>query len=399
MPGKKVKLKEKSENSANIHTRGDRIVALRISLIALVVSLAACGGGSSQAGSGSSTGSLSPVGAVTVSGPQFLRDGQPWVPKGLVSVAFNAAPAIRQGLFLTAYNDLTPTELTAMKTWGADTVRFMVAQPALDPQSSLYDSTFISDVQRGVTEARGAGLNVIVTVQDESGTGETTPMALPNVGTGRVWKLLAPIFANDPGIMFEIMNEPQPSPSTANWQAWASAMNAMVAIIRGSGAKNVLIADGLGFAEYLTGAPALADPINQVAYADHPYPHSATDQTTTGWDTKFGNFAASTNAPVIITEWSDENEPNNVFAYCDGNTPQAALNFLTYLQSKHIALIGLGYDLPNQPSVPRDGRIMLDFDGTPSTLANGASCDDADFGPGTVVQNYFRTGNVPSQLE
>jgi len=317
----------------------------------------------------------------------------------LVSVAFNAAPSVRQGLFLTAYNDFSPTELEAMKTWGADTVRFMIAQPALDPQAPLYDPTFISHVQTGVTEARAAGLNVIVTVQDESGTGETNPMALPNAGTGRVWQQLAPMFAGDPGIMFEIMNEPQPLPSVANWQAWATAMNAMVAIIRNSGAKNVLLADGLGFAEYLSGAPTLADPLNQVAYADHPYPHSAADQTTTGWDAKFGAFAAVTNAPVIVTEWSDENEPNGVFAYCDSNTPQAALSFLNYVQSRNIGLIGLGYDLPNQPAVPRDGRIMLDFNGTPSTFANGASCDVADFGPGTVVQSFFRTGNVPGQLE
>ena len=398
MGAKKAKLTKESENGTRIRARNNRRGALRIPLIALVMSLAACGGGGSS-GSGSSTSSATPVGAVTVSGNQFLRDGQPWVPKGVVSVAFNAAPAIRQGLFLTAYNDLSPTELAAMKAWGADTVRVMVGQPALDPQASLYSSTFIGDVQKGVTEARAAGLNVIVTVQDESGTGETSPMTLPNAGTGRVWQQLAPMFAGDPGIMFEIMNEPQPLPSAANWQAWATAMNAMVAIIRGSGAKNVLLADGLGFAEYLSGAPTLADPLNQVAYADHPYPHSSTDQTTIGWDAKFGDFAASTNAPVIITEWSDENEPNGVFAYCDGNTPQAALNFLTYLQSRHIGLIGLGYDLPNQPAVPRDGRIMLDFNGTPSTFANGASCDSAAFGPGTVVQSYFRTGNVPGKLE
>jgi endoglucanase len=378
---------------------------LRATLLAgcaSAVFISACGGGgnSTGAGSGPATTTTSAVGAVSVSGRQFLRDGQSWVPKGLVSVAFNATPKTRSGLFLTAYNNMSANELSAMKAWGADTVRFMVAQPALDPQDPVfYDSTFLGDIQTAVSEARAAGLNVIVTVQDESGTGEPSPMTLPTAATGRVWQILAGAFSSDTGIMFEIMNEPQPTPSAANWQAWASAMNSMISIIRTSGAKNVLIADGLGFAEYLTGAPALDDPLQQVAYADHPYPHSNTDQSKTGWDSKFGDFAESTDAPVIITEWSDENEPNGVFAYCDSNTPQAALNFLAYLKSMNIGLIGLGYDLPNQPAVPRDGRVMVDFNGTPSTLANGASCGDADFGPGSVLQAYFRTGNVPAQLQ
>jgi endoglucanase len=112
MGAKKAKLTKESENSTRTRARNNRRGALRMPLIALVISLAACGGGSS--GSGSSTSSATPVGAVTVSGNQFLRDGQPWVPKGVVSVAFNAAPAVRQGLFLTAYNDLTSTELAAM---------------------------------------------------------------------------------------------------------------------------------------------------------------------------------------------------------------------------------------------------------------------------------------------
>ncbi len=92
---------------------------------------------------------------------------------------------------------------------------------------------------------------------------------------------LAPLFKNDPEIIFEIMNEPQPQPTAVNWAAWATAMNAMIAIIRGAGATNVLIADGLGFAESLSGAPALTDPLNQYAYADHPYFHMASDQTST----------------------------------------------------------------------------------------------------------------------
>jgi endoglucanase len=340
------------------------------------------------------------TGDVTVSGAHFMRDGVAWIPHGVVSAAFNAAPAVRAGGFLTAYNDLNSTELAAMKTWGADVVRFQVAQPALDPQNNLYDPTFIAAVQNGVTEARAAGLNVIVSVQDESGTGEPNPTPLPDAATGRVWQQLAPLFKGDTGILFEIMNEPQPAPTAANWAAWASAMNSMITIIRVSGATNVLIADGLGFAEYLEGAPTLADPLNQVAYADHPYFHSAADQTSTAWDTKFGTFAATAPAPVLITEWSTENEPPpDPHFYCDRNTATSALAFLQYLQSKSIGLVGYAYDAPNAPNAPRDGRITQDFNGTPTTYSNNAQCTDAPFGPGTIIQNWYHTGSVPAMLE
>ena len=173
----------------------------------------------------------------------------------------------------------------------------------------------------------------------------------------------------------------------------------MIRIIRQTGAANVLIADGLNFAERLSDAPRLNDPLEQLAFADPPYPHSDEDQPEAGWDRKFGRFYATANAPVLITEWSDENEPNNVFAWCDSNTPEATLAFLRYLDTRRIGLMAMAWDLPNQPNVPRDGRLMRDFNGTPTTLSGGASCQDAQFGPGMVVQHWYRTGEVPKKLE
>jgi endoglucanase len=336
------------------------------------------------------------TGAVSIAGTQFLRNGAVWVPHGLNSVAYNATPSTRNGLFGVAYNDLNASELASMQAWGADTVRFFVAQAALDSQDSLYDPSFLGEVESGVKAARAIGLNVIVCVQDESGTGEKTPTQLPNAGTGRAWKLLAPGFKGDNGIMFELMNEPQLPPSDANWAAWATTMNKMVAIIRNSGATNVLIADGLSFGEQLNGAPILNDPLVQVAYASHPYAHSRAEQTKTGWDAKFGRVSISSLAPVLVTEWSLENDPKiPLFQYCGPDSPQAGLAMLQYLQKKGIGLIALGYDLPNQPNVPRDGRATTNHAGTPSTLAGGVGCTDPTFGPGTIIQSWYRSGVVP----
>jgi endoglucanase len=368
-------------------TAGVMIVCTSISTIALL----GCSSGTGTVPAPKNTG------AVAISGTQFMRNGVVWVPHGLNSVAYNATPSTRNGLFGVAYNNLNASELASMQAWGADTVRFFVAQAALDSQDPLYDPSFLSEIESGVTGAREIGLNVIVCVQDESGTGEKTPTQLPNAGTGRAWTLLAPAFMADNGIMFELMNEPQLPPSDANWASWASTMNNMVTIIRNSGATNVLIADGLSFGEQLNGAPILNDPLAQVAYASHPYAHSPMDQTMAGWDAKFGNVSISSVAPVLVTEWSLENDPNlPLFQYCGTDSPAAGVAMLQYLQTKGIGLIALGYDLPNQPNVPRDGRTTTDELGTPSTLVGGVGCTDPTFGPGNIIQSWYRTGTAPT---
>jgi endoglucanase len=63
----------------------------------------------------------------------------------------------------------------------------------------------------------------------------------------------------------------------------------------------VVVAGGLAHAETLTGAQTLTDPLNQVAYAAHPYAFNADQETSSFWDASFGTFAQT--APVIITEW------------------------------------------------------------------------------------------------
>jgi endoglucanase len=78
-----------------------RIVRTGISMV-LAVLLAACGGGSCDI----SNTDQSAQGAVTVSGRRFLRDGRPWVPKGLVSVAFNAALSVRSAVETSSANGI-----------------------------------------------------------------------------------------------------------------------------------------------------------------------------------------------------------------------------------------------------------------------------------------------------
>ena len=260
-----------------------------------------------------------PKDVVAVSGNHLLRDGRPWTPHGLNLVAFESDPTARvvNPPFNSAFNAYSPAELTQLKAWGADTVRIQVAQPGVDPSSHQFSLTFLATVESAVRAARAAGLNVIVSVQDEpisgqppSPPGQPNPQTLlPDKGTLRVWQELALVFSDDRGILYEIFSEPRivdgnpdPAVPTADaWAAWKSAMATVISVIRSTGSQNVVLADGLDWAETLDGAPALPDSRNQVAYAVHPY----FDYDIVGptlWTARFGNFAAT--APVVATEWN-----------------------------------------------------------------------------------------------
>ena len=324
---------------------------------------------------------------VIVSGIHLLRDGVAWIPHGVVMIAFVAPPGSARNAYLAAANAYTPAEFTAIKAWGADSVRLQVSQPGLDPQNALFTRSFVTSVQAAVTAARAAGLNVIVSVQDESQSGETSPTTLPNAATNRVWAELAPLFNADTGILYEMMNEPQPTANSANWALWSTAMNMVIATIRGTGSKNVVLADGLQYAGTFAGAPLLSDTLGQVAYASHPYFYVASDESTATFATRFGNFAQT--APVVVTEWST---PYSDF--CDITTPAAALGLEQYLQANGVGLMAFAYDLPTGL-----GSITTDFNGTPTTFANGIACGTPGFGIGKITQTWYKTGAPATVLQ
>lgn len=232
------------------------------------------------------------------------RDGAAWVPHGYFQVAFEAPPAVKALTYeVNATQDYTPQEYTDMMNAKADSVRLMLAQTAgdADPQNpdyADYSAALTQQFVGAVQAARNAGLTVIMGIQDEAVTGELHPLYLPSAATDRVWSQLfqfAPQFKTDKGILLELFNEPGPGPSqiptTTDWANWAAAMNATIASVRSEGATNVVIADGLAHAETLTGAPSLTDPLNQLAYAAHPYAFQESDEQPGFWNTSFGNFA------------------------------------------------------------------------------------------------------------
>jgi hypothetical protein len=361
----------------------------------ITIALALCAGESEAAWSTPVQDKLQSPGAISISHNRILRDGRPWVPHAVQLVAFVAPPKAQAGAFRRAYEHYNPSEFAAIKAWGADSVRLQLSQPGADPDPGrgdpdfgMYDPDFVKKYIDAVHAARAAGLNVIVSIQDEPQSGERKkPTRLPNDATIRVWKSILPDLKDDPGILYEMFNEPQLKPNAANWSKWAAAMNKVIATIRASGATNTLVADGLSFAETLDGVVPLDDP--KVIYSSHPYFHHGVDQDETTWMRKFG--AAATKMPVVVGEWTSATT-----YYCDSaTTPAAALEMLKYLDLRKIGLVAVTYDF----GLPKYGGIVSDYSGTPTTFANHVGCGEVGFGPGTLIQRWYRTGALPGALQ
>lgn len=334
------------------------------------------------------------TGQAEIVGGHLVRDGKTWAPHGFHQIAFavtgealSSAPSI----FRIAADHYSPQEYASMRDSGADSVRIQVAQNGIDPQGKYHTTEFQAKLVGAIRAARAANLTVIISLQNEKQTGETQQESeLPSDATQRAWRVLAPLFAGDRGVMFEVFNEPRirpmppQGPSRDQWRAWADATESVIAAIRSTGARNVVIADGLQRAETLSGAPRLVDSLDQVVYASHPYAHGAEDQTPAAWDRKFGEF--SRHAPVIISEWG-------IGYYCDLHTPKTTEQFIEYLQDR-----GIGMEIGTWDwSSATFGSYNYGFpDVQLSSFQNGV-CHGRDipagFGVGKMVERWFKTGS------
>ena len=332
---------------------------------------------------------------VGVSGLHLTLNGQTWLPRSVVIRGFVATAAYLQANLPGTYTGLVnygAAELAAASSFGADTLRFQVSQPSLDPQSPLYDAAYSASVTAAIKQARAAGFVVMISMQDETNSGETGFNPFATAETVRDWDALTATFGADRGVLFELYNEPRPAKSDANWALWANGgtntaanasdpvavgMQPLVARLRGEGSQNVMIVDGLGIGRTLDGAPTIADPLGRVVYAVHPYQRGSADESS--WDTDFG--IPSTKLPVWADEWSagfgSDIGLGSLTSY------QVAVDLLNYLRTHQIPLGGGAFDVPGVMAQTVPGWSPTNYDGSTPTSPVGNS--------GQLVHTLFIT--------
>jgi hypothetical protein len=175
---------------------------------------------------------------------------------------------------------------------------------------------------------------------------EQEPFAL----TLEFWRQVASRYAAAPHALFEIWNEP----AEIEAAVWRSHAEQILAAIRATGARQVVIVGGTDWSRDLsefTRAPLTDD---QVAYATHVYPaHSAAM-----WDFWFGRLAES--HPVLLTEWGymDENRAEGP-AYLRGNEEKYGAPLMRYAEERGMGWVACWYDDEWLP--PMYGKGMTDL--------------------------------------
>jgi endoglucanase len=160
------------------------------------------------------------------------------------------------------------------------------------------------------------------------------------------WRSVARAFRGDPGVVFDLYNEPKRLP----WRCWRdgcegyAGMQDLVDAVRSTGARQPVIADGLNYSNDLSGwlAHAPVDPLRQLAAGFHTYG----DLPCRGrrcWDRVVGRVTGG--FPVVTGEVG---EFDCASRYLDRYLPWADANGVSYL-----AWAWNSHDCAREPSLLR----------------------------------------------
>lgn len=266
------------------------------------------------------------------------------------------------GILLAQPNWKTDGELTydtfdqmqaAHDFWHSNTVRLQIGSKALFARLP-YDSSYLAKLDQDVQWATQLGMNIILNLQYEGHSNSF--QVLPTQDSLNFWDILSRHYKNNPRVFFDIFNEPNPTrilgggDTDSVWNLWRNGgtidgttyigMQQLVNSIRSNGAQNLIFAEGLAAGEDIKLLPAHLLQGSNIVYAIHPYLNSTNHHTSADWDGWFGNAATQGDFPVVADEWG---EYQSTKKECITDAPTVVLQFLAYLKSHKITLIGYGF--------------------------------------------------------
>jgi hypothetical protein len=207
------------------------------------------------------------------------------------------------GLFDTPDGTITPAIVKAMSTWtGANVVRVPVNEQCwlgLPGVSRGYaGATYRSAIERYISLLNSRGFAVIL---DLAGTAPGQEKSenqeqMPDSHSAAFWHSAATVYRGNGKVLFDIFNEPWPdndAGTAAAWKCWrdggcvqtsqnggqhylAVGMQQLVNTVRATGARNIIIAEGIQYAETLDEWLAYRphDPAGNLVASVHVYSYN-----------------------------------------------------------------------------------------------------------------------------
>jgi endoglucanase len=155
-----------------------------------------------------------------------------------------------------------------------------------------YDKYFNDHVLPLVNEVTSKGRYAIIDLHYVSDYSALYPKV------AEFWTYMAPKFANNPKVIYEIFNEPiYPD----DWTTWKNTIaQPATDLIRKYAPNNLVLVGGPYWSSHISGA--LTNPVvgNNVAYVAHVY----SNQSATLWASRYGEMVKK--YPLFVTEWGFE---------------------------------------------------------------------------------------------
>jgi endoglucanase len=273
---------------------------------------------------------------------------------------------------------ISSNDFALMAGWNANVVRVALDQDRWLANAALYDPSYASSIDSIIQYSEAVGMDVIldlhwsdrgdltVTAQAKQAAGNSNQQPMADLNSLEFWKEVAARYRGDGHVLFELYNEPNNVP----WSVWLNGgsvggytyvgMQQLYNAIRNdSHADNVVIAGGLQYAFDLSSVGASPIQGYNLMYASHPY-KSGDPQSL--WDSHFGYLAKNNVAPVILTEFGDnQNTPN-----CTGAWDQAVID---YSNKYGISWTAWAWYVPGDGSLQSlcsFPSLIADWFGTPS---------------------------------
>lgn len=263
--------------------------------------------------------------------------------------------------------------IAAMKSWHINTVRVPLNEDCWLGINNLNLAgsgvAYRYAIEAYVARLNAAGLYVILNVCWNA-PGKTKAVGqreMLDASHGyTLWRSLATAFKAHPGVLFDPYNEPHGLGKTTKeqWRCWEqgcgeyAGMSGLVATVRSTGARNVILLGGLGWAaddsEWLKYEPR--DPLHQLAAAFHVYYDHTVCATESCWNQTL--LPLATRVPLVADEFGE--------MQCGDPASIAWLNqWMSYAASKGFSMLAWAWNLQHDGGCSQP-VLVTSYEGSPS---------------------------------
>ncbi len=282
--------------------------------------------------------------------------GRAWRICPVASCAAYPDPADVRGITIATlqnyvlYLRAAKLQISAARSWNANTIRLQIVQDKMVGQSGTrFSPVYMRAVRQITGYALRHGLDVVLNAQTEISMGFARNESLPTTATYAFWRRMTAAYGRNPRVVFDLFNEPR-GPDGCPWPVWQAAFQPLVNYVRRIGSRNQIWVEGRDWASTLAGVPLLHGQGLVYSFHHPGSPHPAPDglpATPAVWDAAFGNLAAR-GVPVVDGEFV-----NFMSGYYWPRSTATVTRYFAYLRSHQVGVVA--WSLPPGIMTTADG--------------------------------------------